>query len=349
MTESFYPDYVGYVGTTSTRGICRIGVDASSCEIRVLETRPMYNSGYLTLSGDRKNLYVLSEGMTFQGMAAGGITAFAVGDGKFEEQNHAVTGGQRPCYVCCDDKSGEIYISNFFNGTMDIFERREDGSLGKRRACIAHPKTEPVGPFLHCVEKSPGGRYLAALELIGGSVFLYDCGKQYETIWQEVMEPHSGPRHLTFSEDGKFLYVNRQGDEKVSVYAFEPEAEKKLSLIQTISVRTPDMKGRTEPAAIRLCPGGRLLAVSNRGIGSRGREDSITLFDVNPESGYLTGKRVVKTTGEMPRDCNFTPDGKFLVTGYQFQNYLDLYRVTDEGLVYLSSSGRIQSPVCIVF
>lgn len=134
---------------------------------------------------------------------------------------------------------------------MDIFERREDGSLGKRRACIAHPKTEPVGPFLHCVEKSPGGRYLAALELIGGSVFLYDCGKQYETIWQEVMEPHSGPRHLTFSEDGKFLYVNRQGDEKVSVYAFEPEAEKKLSLIQTISVRTPDMKGRTEPAAIR--------------------------------------------------------------------------------------------------
>ena len=103
---------------------------------------------------------------------------------------------------------------------------------------------------------------------------------------------------------GRFLYVNRQDDEMVSVYSFTPEFERKLAPVQTISVRTSGMKGRTEPAAIRLCPGGRLLAVSNRGMGRENREDSISLYGVEAETGRLTLRLVVKTGGEMPRDIN---------------------------------------------
>ena len=109
------------------------------------------------------------------------------------------------------------------------------------------------------------------------------------------------------------------------------------------------MKGRTEPAAIRLCPGGRLLAVSNRGMGRENREDSISLYGVEAETGRLTLRLVVKTGGEMPRDINFTPDGKYLVVAYQFQGYLDLYRVEGETLVYTGAGCKIPSPVCIAF
>ena len=51
----------------------------------------------------------------------------------------------------------------------------------------------------------------------------------------------------------------------------------------------------------------------------------------------------------MPRDINFTPDGKFLVVAYQFQGYPDLFRVEGETLIYTGAGCKIPSPVCIAF
>ena len=134
MAEAFLHGYTGFVGTASTggsRGIYRIRLNAATGEIHVLDTMPMYHAGYLTISKDRRNLYVLSEGMTFKGRASGGITAYDISDGKFEELNWAVTGGQRPCFVYCDDNSAEIYVSNFYQGTMAAFRRQDDGKIGR--------------------------------------------------------------------------------------------------------------------------------------------------------------------------------------------------------------------------
>ena len=61
VAASFYPDYTGFVGTTSTagsKGIYKIGMDASLGKIEILDVRPMYNPGYLTLSRDKNHLYV---------------------------------------------------------------------------------------------------------------------------------------------------------------------------------------------------------------------------------------------------------------------------------------------------
>lgn len=347
-------NYTGYVGTTSTRGsrgIYQIELNGDTGEIRVLGTRPMYNSGYLTVSTDQKNLYVLSEGMTFRGAGAGGVTAYRIENGAFEELNWALADGQRPCFVSCDDAAGEIYVGNFYGGTISVFRRGADGSLGERLACLTHPKLGPIGPGIHCVCKSPAGRYLASLELSGDCLYIYDCEDGYRIIWKEVLPERSGPRHLVFSPDGRFIYINRQADEKVTAYRFEPERERMLSPVQTLSTRGEDMVGVTEPAAIRWCPGHDLLAVSCRGMGTKHREDSIVLFRADPGTGMLEKRQVLRTGGQMPRDINFTPDGKFLVAGYQFQGYLDVFRLDEatQTLVYAGRGADVPSPVCIAF
>lgn len=354
MGKQFQIDYIGFVGTTSTqgsRGVYRIGLDGESGEIRVLDTRQAYNSGYLTLSPDKKNLYVLSEGMTFQGKGSGGITAFSLENGSFQEQNAMVTGGQRPCFINCDRTTGEIYVGNFYGGTIAIYEPNQDGSLKRRKAFLTHPRLGPFGPAIHCVTKCPTGRYLLALELSGDCIYVYDDRQDYKIIWQEMVEPGAAPRHMAFSEDGRFLFINRQADEKVTVFAFHPGQERVLEPIQTLSVRSEDMVGKTEPAAIRVCPGQPLVAVSNRGMGTRQREDSISLFTYDQGTGEMTLRRVIKTGGQMPRDFNFTPDGKFLIVGYQFQSYLDVYRVdgAPADLRYIGRGADVPSPVCIAF
>ena len=346
--------YTGFVGTTSmgtSQGVYMIRLDGSDGSIRVLDVQPMYNSGYLTLSRDGKNLYVLSEGMTFCGRASGGVTAYRVEGDAFVPLNRDVTDGQRPCYVYCDDEAGEIYIGNFYGGTIPIYERLPDGSLGRRKAYLRHEKLGPFGPGIHCAAKSPKGRWLTALELSGDVLYVYDCQQEYRIVDRYVFPQGAGPRHLTFSPDGRFIYVNRQMDEMVSVLAFDPAGSPMVRLLQEISVRIPDMGGKTEPAAIRFCPGHDLLAVSNRGMGTKNRADSITLFHADPATGLLELRQLVKTGGEMPRDFAFTRDGKFLVVGYQFQSYLDVYRL-DEAAGRLEYAGRgpdIPCPVCIAF
>ena len=354
MENLFHVDYIGFVGTTSTQGsqgVYRIGLDGNSGEIRILDVRQVYNSGYLTLAPNKKNLYVLSEGMTFLGKGSGGITAFSLEGGGFEEQNAMITGGQRPCFINCDRGTGEIYVGNFYGGTIAIYEPDQDGSLKRRKAFLTHPRLGPFGPAIHCVTKCPTGRYLLSLELSGDCIYVYDDRQDYKIVWQERVEPRSAPRHMVFSEDGRFLFVNRQADEKVMAYAFHPEQKRMLEWIQTLSVRSEDMMGKTEPAAIRVCPGYPMIAVSNRGMGNRHREDSISLFSYDPETGEMALRRVVKTGGQMPRDFNFTPDGRFLVVGYQFQSYLDVYRVdgATADLTYIGRGAEIPSPVCIAF
>ena len=344
--------YIGFVGTTSmdgSQGVYQIALDPQARTMEILANRPMYNSGYLTLSRDGRNLYVLSEGMTFQGKASGGVAAYRVDGGRFEELNADVTNGQRPCYVFCDDEAGEVYVGNFYGGTISIYPRLSDGSLGPRKACLHHETLGPPWAGIHCVAKSPTGRYLAALELSGDILYLYDCEQNYRIIGSYAFPEGAGPRHLAFSPDGRTIYVNRQMDEMVSVLAFDPASEPKVRLLQELSVRTPDLVGKTEPAAIKVCPGRPLLAVSNRGIGSKHRADSITLFGIEVERGCLRLLQALKTGGEMPRDFAFTRDGQYLVAGYQSQGYLDVFRVEDDCLTFAFRGARILCPVCVAF
>ena len=347
-------EYIGFVGTTSTngsKGVYKIALDRETGAVRVLDTQPAYNSGYLALSRDKKTLYVLSEGMTFRGRATGGITAYDVSSGGFAERGWAYTDGQRPCFVDSDPEAGEIYVGNFFNGTLAVFEMRPDGGVGSMKAYLTHEKRGPFGPGVHCAVKAPNAPYLAGIEISGNVVYLYDCTDGYRRVFETCLPDMSGPRHMTFSPDGRFLYVNRQNDEKVTVFRFCPGEPEMLREIQTVDARNPDMVGRTELAAIRLCPGHSLLAVSHRGRGRENREDAVTLFSIDPETGLLTWRQAVRCGGEMPRDVNFTPDGRFLVAGYQSQNYLDVYRLDEETqtLQYAGRGPDIPSPVCIAF
>ena len=115
------------------------------------------------------------------------------------------------------------------------------------------------------------------------------------------IEADSGPRHLTFSPNGKFAYLITELSGKVIAFSYD---DGRLEQIQTITADTVAARGSAD---IHLSPDGKYLYASNRL-----KEDGIAIFAVNPENGTLA-KVGYQPTGIHPRNFNITPNGKYLL------------------------------------
>ncbi len=89
----------------------------------------------------------------------------------------------------------------------------------------------------------------------------------------------------------------------------------KTKLLQTLPTLPNECVADSIAACIKLHPEGKLLYASNRG------HDSIASYRVH-EDGTLTPLRIQKAGGKTPRDFNITPDGNFLLAGFQDSNEL---------------------------
>lgn len=341
-----------YVGTNSVRGskgIYHITLDGETGAMELRETLPFYHSGYLLRSGDGGRLYVLSEGMTFRGAASGGVVSYDVSQGGFRELGSQLTHGQRPCQGALSAEGGTLYVGNFFAGTIAVLPVGEDGALLPASHVISHTRTEVFRAGIHCVMPHPQGRCLAAIELAHNAVNLYDPARDYEMVYSLELPQGTFPRHMVFSEDGRFLYLLSQEKSRVYVYAYCPDEPRQLREIQQISTLPEGFGGRNEAAAIRLQPGGELLVTSNRGVGDAERLDSLAVFRRHGDTGMLTLTQIQPTRGQTPRDVQFTADGKWLVAALQASDTLESYRVdTASGRILLGAAEfPVPSPACV--
>lgn len=341
-----------YVGTNSVRGskgVYHVALDGETGAITGLETIPFYNSGYLLRSRDGGRLYVLSEGMTFRGIASGGVVAYDVSGPGYRELGGQITHGQRPCQGALSGDGRTLYVGNFYGGTIAVFPLEENGTLASASHVIPHTRTPVFRPGIHCVMPHPQGSCLAAIELAHNAINLYDPARDYEIAYTLELPQRTFPRHMVFSEDGRFLYLLSQEKSLVYVYAYCPDEPQQLREIQQISTLPENFRGRNEAAAIRLQPGGALLVTSNRGVGQGERLDSLAVFRRQRETGCLTLTQIRPTQGQTPRDVQFTPDGNWLVAALQASDTLESYRVDGaSGRLTLSAAGfPVPSPACI--
>jgi 6-phosphogluconolactonase len=72
----------------------------------------------------------------------------------------------------------------------------------------------------------------------------------------------SGPRHITFSSNGKFVYLIQELSGTVSAFRF---SKGNMQLIQSISSYPSNYLGELGSADIHLSPDGKFLYASNRG------------------------------------------------------------------------------------
>ena len=334
-----------YTNTGKSEGIYSYQIDMQSNKITETSiTKDVLNPSFLALTTDKKFVYSVN-----QNEKNSTISAFSFDNGKLKFINKVDASGAGPCYISATEK--HVFTANYAGGSLCVFRRMEDGSLSELIQKIQHagssvnPERQKE-PHVHQVIVSPDKKYLIVNDLGTDKVTVY---KYNPSAISDILIPvdtltvklGSGPRHATFSKDGKRLYLVQEIDGTVSVIEMK---NGRLKLIQeTTVIRTKGLIARA--ADIHLSPDERFLYVTNRGTAN-----DISCFSVGKD-GKLTYVEQVSTKGDGPRNFAITPDGRYVMVAHQFTDNITIFK-RDLKTGKLTDTGqqiKVGSPVCLVF
>jgi 6-phosphogluconolactonase len=335
-----------YTTNTSSKGIYIFSLDINTgkSEVKAVATDAL-DPSYLALSSDQKSLYSISERGINSTISA---YNFDSTNGSLLFLNKVSTGGADPCYVSVSDK--HVFCANYSGGNIGVFGRKSDGSLTGALQVINHAGSSidpqrQTKPYVHQVFISPDKKFVLANDL--GTDYV-TCYSYKENSTSKILEPTdsvklkagSGPRHLTFSQDGKYIYVIQELDGTLSTLRFE---NGKLKLLDATSI--VKKKGiKTGAADIHLSPDGKFVYATNRGTAN-----DISCFKTTT-NGQLLYVYQTSVEGNGPRNFAISKDGKYILVGNQQSNQIVVFRrnlkngkLTDTGYRI-----NIPAPVCII-
>ncbi len=275
--------------------------------------RPMY------MSIEHNKMYIVLRAPFLDCDDSGVISYDILPDGSLDNPSEIIsTRGQVACHVLVND--GEVYCANYITGSVvklpDILVEHHGKGPNQARQDGSH---------VHYVGLTPDKQFICAVDLGLDSIFLYD--KQLNRVSQARVPNGHGARHITFSEDGKYMFCVNELASTVSAFYYEAGC---LDLIDTVSALPDSYSGFNLSAAIRVCEG--KVLVSNRG------HDSVSVLTFNErlnlEKSYPCG-------GHGPRD--------FLVS----DEYLIITNENSNNVCVRSGDAIVEkvpvpAPVCVV-
>ena len=312
------------------------------------------NPTYLALSEDKRFLYTVNELKEYHEEASAAVSAYAIHPetGELTFLNRRMTGGADACCVSLSAGGSHLLVANFNGGSFAVLPVLPDGSLGTASCFVQHygkgvHPSRQLSPHVHQVTPDPLGRHVLVADLGTDELSVYGIDWTTGVVSPNAapaiqVEPGDGPRQFVFDKSGRFLYLLTELSSTVRVYAYDSETGK-ATFLQSLPMLPEDCAVESIAACIKLHPNGEYLYASNRG------HDSIASYRVR-EDGTLSLIAIQKTNAKTPRDFNITPDGRFLLCGFQDSNELILYAI-DPATGRLAEAERTasNSPTAVLF
>jgi 6-phosphogluconolactonase len=310
-------------------------------------TEKVINPSYLTVSKDNNFVYSVNE---FGAESSVSSFSYNPASGKLDLINKQSSKGADPCYIINDEKN--VIVANYSGGNISVFGKNNDGSLAEAKQVIQHygkgiNTQRQEGPHVHMVHFSPDKKFVLSNDLGNDKVYSYAYNPNADNNVLELkdsisVKSGSGPRHLTFSKNGKFVYLLQELDGALTVYSYSNGI---LEKIDQTTILAKDFKGKFSSADIHISPDGKFLYASNRG-----EANNITIFKIQ-KNGKLLLKGETSTLGKGPRNFAIDPTGNFLLVAHQYTNDVVIFKRSKKtGL--LTDTGKkivLCSPVCLVF
>ncbi|MEE4677096.1 lactonase family protein [Pseudomonas alliivorans] len=209
-------------------------------------------------------------------------------------------------------------------------------------------QTYKTGMHAHSVRTDPSNRFAYAGNLGVDRVLQYrlepkdgklvPIGEGYVTVPE-----NTGPRHLAFAPNGKFLYVVGEMSGTVTAFSINdrtgalkqvnqangiPE-RLKLAQGQVRDARNNDLKDDPTPriwaADVRVSPDGKWLFTSER------TSSSVSVFKVEPTSGKVTFVENYPVEEKQPRNIAVAPNGRWLLVTGEKADKVGSYGIAADG------------------
>lgn len=356
-------DWIMYVGTYTrapSKGIYAYRFQGATGQVTPLGTAGLAaeteNPSFLAVHPNQRFLYAVNEVSRYEGRDGGSVSAFSIdrATGALTLLNRVSSRGGSPCHLSVDGTGKWLFVANYGGGSVAAFPLRDDGTLGEASAFVQHAgssvnQARQAGPHAHAAVVSPDNRFVLAADLGVDRVFTYPLdaaagGLATARPLAASIAPGSGPRHLAFRPDGKFVYVLNEMLSSVGAFRYDA-GRGTLTGLQTLSTLPDGFTGDNSGAEIAVHPGSTFVYASNRG------HDSIAIFRSDPAKGTLTAVDRVSTQGRTPRNFAIDPSGRFLVAANQNSGTLVTFKIDQAtgGLTATGSPIQVPSPVCVVF
>ena len=349
--------FVGtYTEGGNSNGIYTYRFNQENGTFELLSSATAANPSFLTLSPDGKHLYAVSEyndgrqgAYSFdlsQDKAHLSYPVFQSTVPKEDSKEEPKQAGADPCHIVTD--GNYVITANYTGGDISVFPLDAEGKLKAETQHIAFVgKTPKRVAHIHCIIPTPDKKYILATDLGNDRAYRFRYNKKARKNAEVLtaqrvayeMSDGQGPRHLTFSKDGRFAYLIGELGGECVVLGYR---KGKLKEVQRLMA---DEGGGRGSADIHISPDGRFLYTSHRL-----KKDGIAIFAIDPEKGTLT-KIGYQLTGIHPRNFVITPNGKYLLVACRDDNKIQVFRrdeVTGK-LTDTSLSISVDKPTCVAF
>ena len=343
--------YMAYVGSYSYNGTAKgitvydvdvkKGIFKERCEVEV------DNSSYVIASNSKKTLYSIADE---------GVVAFRIHEnGSITRLNSANIRGMRGCHLSTDSEDQFIFVSGYHDGKATMIKLNQDGSLGPIIAGVFHKGLGSVAernfrPHVSCTRLTPDKKYIMVADLGLDQIKIYrynEIESDFFLVDSLHCELESGPRSFRFSSDGKFMYLLYELKNVIEVYTYETgERVPKLSKIQTISTTNKEKNNPLLAACVmRFSSDESHLFCSNAG------DNSVSIYDRDPETGLLTSTCCLPISGEYPKDLAVFPDDRHIASINHESGTITFFSVDyEKGLLVMNGkSVKVNEPnSCVI-
>jgi 6-phosphogluconolactonase len=342
------PPLTVYFGTDTTKGVSK-GIYQSHFDtthgqltqpvLAGVTARPSFLA--ITPVGQgRRSLYAVNA----INDPAATVTTFAIDPktGTLNQTGQVSSGGAGPAYISVDATGHSAFVANYFGGSIASYRIQPDGTLSQpvdRIDFKDHQKFGTLGPnsarqdssHPHCATISPDNRFLLVCDLGTDHITVFvihpETGQLSDPKTFTNDHPGSGPRHIMFHPNGRWVYGINEIDSTLDHYLWTAtrfsDTPQGLLVNTNTPVKTiaPDFPADKNTAAeLAISPDGLFLYASNRG------EDSLVVFSISPKEGKLNLLQRISCGGKTPRHFTLDPTAQWLLCGNQDSATVTIFR-----------------------
>jgi 6-phosphogluconolactonase len=351
-TYTFPGTAPGGTHQSQAKGIYVFRMNPSNGGLTLLQIAEIPNPSYLALDPPLGHLYSVNE------MTAGAVSAYVINqaNGMLTPLNTLVpTNGQDTTHLSVQPSGQYLFAASYTSGNFQVFRILPDGSIGAMtdnfqsvgNGTGPNPARQE-GPHAHQIITDLDGNHVFGVDLGADKVNLWNLDQGAGTLNPNTVPfagiaSGSGPRHMAFHPDRQHAYVLSELASSVTVFDYD-RVGAAFIWQQTISTLPPDFTGTNTTAEIRIHPSGRFLYNTNRG------HNSVTMFEIEPDTGELEVIGWESTRGEWPRGMNIDPSGTFLYAANQNTDNIAVFRIQlANGRLKFSTLVNTPTPVDVEF